>query len=275
MVKIMKAIHKQLLAIVGGLCLSCGCGSSPSAADITDDTAQNAVLPESETTFLQRETEQMQGTANETFGEELQTAAEETEAVSDQDPWEKMRWQDSVPVTELSPEEIAFDYQSFHFLRGMGVDEIQKAANRELDFLEYWSDSMIYTDSEKIKYYFLTEQDAFYCMEYDTPDANDALSLAQNCYAEIYALYGENHVYPVQWNIHEIESAEELDQNKFRKTYGEKWPVLYSGRMEEKVKDSLSTDKVRLSLYINTPVYQEQGYYTVGISQGSGSLDAE
>lgn len=271
----MKSIHKLLLAILGGLCLSCGCGDSSTAADIANDTAQNATPPESETASPQQEAVQMQGIAKETPDEELQDTAKETEAVSDEEPWKNMQWQDSVPVAELSPEEITFDYQSFHFLCGMGVDEVRTAAKRELEFLKYWDDSMIYTDSGDIKYYFLTEQDAFYCMEYDTPDANAALSLAKNCYEEIYALYGENYIYPVQYKIHEIESAEELDHDKYKASYSEKWPVLYSRKMEEKVKDSLSTDKVRLSLYIDTPVYQEQGYYTVGISQSSYPLDAE
>ena len=275
-VKIMKSIHKKLLlAILGGLCLSCGCGNSPTTADIADDTAPNAVLPESETVSSQQETPTMQGADKEASDEELQDATEETEAVSDDEPWEKMRWQDAVAVTELSPEEIAFDYQSFHFLCGMSVEEVQKAATRELDFLEYWGDSTIYTDSEDFKYYFLTEQDAIYGIEYDAPDADTALSLAQNCYEEMYALYGENYVYPVQWAIHEIESVEEMDKSKFKDTYVEMWPVLYNSRMEEKVKDSLLIDKVRLSLFIHTPEYQKQGHYSVGLSQSSGPLDAE
>ena len=212
---------------------------------------------------------------------ELEVAAEEPEepeepgSIWDEEPWKKQNsWQDAVPVAELSSEEIAFDYRSFHFLCGMGVDEFQEATKRELEFLEYWSDSTVYTDSGDNRYYFLTEQDAFYAMEYDAPDADAALSLAQNCYEEIYALYDENeYAYPVEWAIHEIESVEELDNNVFKKTYKESWPVLYNGRMEEKVKDYLSTDKVQLSLYIHTPVYQQQGFYTVGISQVSTPLD--
>ena len=270
MVKIMKTIQKQLLlAILGGLCLSCGCGNSPAAADIADDTAQNTALTESETASPEQETD------TETTNEDLQNATEETESIWDEAPWEKMRWQDAAAVAELSPEEIAFDYRSFHFLSGMSVDEAMQATGRELAFWENWSDCMIYTDSEDIEYYFLTDQDAFCGMEYKAPDAETALSLAQNCYEEMYALYGENYVYPDQWNIHEIESVEEMDTNKYKDAYTETWPVLYNSKLEEKVKDYLLTDKVRLSLYIHTPEYQNQGYYSVGISQGSAPLDAE
>ena len=265
----MKSIHRQLLlAILGGLCLSCGCGNSPTVANIGDDTAQKAAFTESETASP------MQEAYKETSSEGLQDAMEETESIWDEKPWEKMRWQNAVAVTELSPEEITFDYQSFHFLSGMSVDEVQKATKRELDFWEYWGDSMIYIDSEDIEYYFLTEQDALYGMEYKAPDANAALSLAQNCYDEMYALYGENYVYPVQWEIHEIESVEEMDKNKYKDAYAETWPVLYNSRMEEKVKDSLLTDKVRLTVFIHTPEYQNQGHYSVGISQSSSPLDA-
>lgn len=272
----MKTIHKQLLlAIVGGLCLSCGCGNTPAVADHTDDTTQNAVLPESETVSPQQVSEQMQETEREDSSEGLGDATEETESIWDEKPWEKMVWQNAAAVTELSPEEIAFDYQSFHFLSGMSVDEVQKATKRELAFSNDWGDSKIYIDSGDIEYYFLTEQDTFYGMEYKAPDADAALSLAQNCYEEMYALYGENYVYPVQWEIHEIESVEEMEKNKFKDAYVETWPVLYNSRMEEKVKDSLLTDKVRLSLYIHTPEYQKQGYYSVGISQSSSPLDAK
>ena len=275
MVKMMKSIQKQLLlAILGVLCLSCGCGNSPTSADIADDTVQNAVLPESETASPQQEAVQMQGKDKETPDEEPQEEAEETESIWDEKPWEKIGWQDAAAVVELSPEEIAFDYQSFHFLSGMSVDEVQKATNRELEFLEYWGDSMIYTDSEDIQYYFLTDQDTFYGIECEAPDANAALSLAQNLYEEMYALYGEDYVYQAQWKIHEIESVEEMNKNKYKESYSETWPVLYSSRMEDKVKDSLLTDKVRLSLCIHTPEYQEQGYYSVGITQSSVPLDA-
>lgn len=271
-VKIMKTMQKQLLlTLIGSLCIFSGCGSSPAANDLPDDAA----LSESETVSGQQDTEQLQE-AEEELQDELLDMTEETESIFDEAPWEKMRWMEPVPVTELSPEEITFNYQSFLFLCGMSADEVQTATGRELTFQENFGDSMIYTDSDTTKYYFLTEQDALYCMEYETPDAETALSLAQSCYEEIYGLYGEDYVYQdVQWYIHEIESVDELNDNKFKESYGEKWPVLYSSRMEEKVKDYLITDKVRLSLYIQTPIYQNQGYYSVGISQSSGPLETE
>lgn len=267
-----KMMHKQILPILlGSLCFLSGCNSSPATNDIPDDTAQNAVMSESETFPTQQDSKEEISEAT----EEILEISEEAETVSDEAPWEKYVWLDSVSVTELAPEEITSNYQSFNFLCGMSIDEVQTALGCELTFVEEFGDSTIYTDSNHTEYHFLTVPDALYCIYYKNLEADAALQLAQSYYEEIYALYGENYVYPVQWEIHKIKSIDELDNNKFKETYSERWPVLYNSRMDEKVREFLSTDKVKLSLSLDTPIYQNQGYYAVGISQTSGSLDSE
>lgn len=254
--------------LLGCLCVLGGCSSSVTE-DISTDTTQTTATLESEAApATQAADESVPETP-----EETSALSEETESIFDEAPWENYKWLSPAPVTELAPEEISSNYSSFNYLCGMSLSEVQTALGYELTFVKEFGDSTIYTDSDHTEYRFLTAPDALYCIAFINLDADAALQLAKSYYEEIHTLYGDNFVYPVQWEIHKIKSSEELNNNKFKETYKELWPVLYNSRMEEKIKDFYTTDKVRLSLSLDTPLYQEQGYYSVGIAQGSISLN--
>lgn len=58
---------------------------------------------------------------------------------------------------------------------------------------------------------------------------------------------------------------EELENSKTVQQYNEMWRVSYNDRMEKKLKDLKDTDKVTLSLDLLTPLFMDQGSYTVQI----------
>lgn len=164
-------------------------------------------------------------------------------------------------------------YQEFCFLYGMGVEEVQNATGKELTFVEERNDTGIYNDAGGTEYRFLTQADALYGIGYRNLDAETALSLAQTCYDEIFEQYGDDKIFPIQNHIYEIGSAEELENSKTVQQYNEMWRVSYNDRMEKKLKDPKDTDKVTLSLDLLTPLFMDQGSYTVQIYQLSADAD--
>lgn len=170
-------------------------------------------------------------------------------------------------------ENAAPGYQEFCSLYGMGVEEVQNATGKELTFVEEFYDTGIYNDADGTEYRFLTQADALYGIGYRNLDAGTALELAQICYDEIFEQYGDDKVFPIQNHIYEIGSVEELENSKTVQQYNEMWHVSYNDRMEKKVEGLKGTDRVNLSLDLLTPLFMDQGTYTVQLYQLSAGAD--
>lgn len=175
----------------------------------------------------------------------------------------------------INTDEIQAGYDEFSILAGKELNDVEKILGQELKFLEEKYDSQIYSSTEDKEYFFLTEANALYRIDYKNLDADAALQLAKSSSDDLFKKYGDS---PIQIKNHilDITSADDMNGKVAPQQYNEAWRVPYNQEMTEKLKPYKITEenKVTLSIDLLTDRFMDQGTYSVSISQTSLDLDA-
>lgn len=175
----------------------------------------------------------------------------------------------------VNTDEIQAGYDEFSILAGKELNDVEKILGQELKFLEEKYDSQIYSSTEDKEYFFLTEANALYRIDYKNLDAEAALQLAKSSSDDLFKKYGDS---PIQIKNHilDITSADDMNGKVAPQQYNEAWRVPYNQEMTEKLKPYKITEenKVTLSIDLLTDRFMNQGTYSVSISQTSLDLDA-
>lgn len=175
----------------------------------------------------------------------------------------------------VNTDEIQAGYDEFSILAGKELNDVEKILGQELKFLEEKYDSQIYSSTEDKEYFFLTEANALYRIDYKNLDADAALQLAKSSSDDLFKKYGDS---PIQIKNHilDITSADDMNGKVAPQQYNEAWRVPYNQEMTEKLKPYkiAEENKVTLSIDLLTDRFMDQGTYSVSISQTSLDLDA-
>ena len=175
----------------------------------------------------------------------------------------------------INTDEIQAGYDEFSILAGKELNDVEKILGQELKFLEEKYDSQIYSSTEDKEYFFLTEANDLYRIDYKNLDADAALQLAKSSSDDLFKKYGDS---PIQIKNHilDITSADDMNGKVAPQQYNEAWRVPYNQEMTEKLKPYKITEenKVTLSIDLLTDRFMDQGTYSVSISQTSLDLDA-
>ncbi len=161
--------------------------------------------------------------------------------------------------TEL---DLRHGYWELNSLCGYGVADVNRLLGEELTFVEVnWDTTDSYVSSEGHIYYFWKDADALYRIDYMEQTIEEAYEMAKQSHDALVPLYGDDYPGSTKVAIHDLESAQFLQENYKPqkapevKQYTENWPVPYNQRMEQKVKDILDLEKVSVSVIIRTPAF--------------------